>query len=186
MRTNLSVEDLGTFLDEPRVAVLATLRVDGTVLLSPVYHEWREGAFNVVIETQNVKARHLRRDPRATILVAESEPPLRGVEVRGSAQFFDDDVTETTRRIVARYGDEEAEADTEARRGADVIVRLEPDHIRIWDFADEFDAGLGPVGTQASGPAEGGSTSPPVVVVAQTGGRCGVFGPHAVLSSVAV
>ena len=52
MRTNLSVEELGTFLDEPRVAVLATLRVDGTVLLSPVYHEWREGAFNVVIETQ--------------------------------------------------------------------------------------------------------------------------------------
>ena len=141
MRTNLSVEDLGTFLDEPRVAVLATLRVDGTVLLSPVYHEWREGAFNVVIETQNVKARHLRRDPRATILVAESEPPLRGVEVRGSAQFIDDGVTETTRRIVARYGDEEAEADAEARRGADVIVRLEPDHIRIWDFADEFDAG---------------------------------------------
>jgi len=31
MRTNLSVEDLGSFLDEPRVAVLATLRVDGTV-----------------------------------------------------------------------------------------------------------------------------------------------------------
>jgi PPOX class probable F420-dependent enzyme len=141
VRTNLSVEDLGSFLDEPRVAVLATLRVDGTVLLSPVYHEWREGAFNVVIEAHNVKARHLRRDPRATILVAESEPPLRGVEVRGSAEFIDDGVTETTRRIVARYGDEEAEADAEARRGADVIVRLEPDHIRIWDFADEFDAG---------------------------------------------
>ena len=83
------------------MAVLATLRVDGTVLLSPVYYEWREGAFNVVIETQNVKARHLRRDPRATILVAESEPPLRGVEVRGSARFMDDGVTETTRRIVA-------------------------------------------------------------------------------------
>ena len=142
MRTNLSVEDLGTFLDEPRVAVLATLRVDGTVLLSPVYHEWREGAFNVVVEAQNVKARHLRRDPRATILVAESEPPLRGVEVRGSAQFIDDGVTETARRIVARYsGDGDADADAEALRGADFIVRLEPGHIRIWDFADEFDAG---------------------------------------------
>ena len=133
---------MGTFLDEPRVAVLATLRVDGTVLLSPVYHEWREGAFNVVIGTQNVKARHLRRDPRATIVVAESEPPLRGIEVRGSAQFIDDGVTEITRRITARYpGDEEAEADAEPLRGANVIVRLEPDHIRIWDFADEFDAG---------------------------------------------
>ena len=88
-----------------------------------------------MIETQNVKARHLRRDPRATILVADSEPrSWLGVEVRGSTQFIDDGVTETTRRIVARYGDEEAEADPEARRGADVIVRLEPDHIRIWDL----------------------------------------------------
>ena len=95
----------------------------------------------MVVEAHNVKARHLRRDPRATVLVAESEPPLRGVEVRGSAQFIDDGVTETARRIVARYGDEEAEADAEALRGADFIVRLEPDHIRIWDFADEFDAG---------------------------------------------
>ena len=73
--------------------------------------------------------------------MAESEPPLRGVEVRGAAQFIDDGVTETTRHIVDRYGDEEAEADTETRRGADVIVPLEPDHIRIWDFADEVDAG---------------------------------------------
>ena len=63
MRTDLTVEDLGTFLDEPLVAVLATLRADGTVLLSPVYHEWREGGFNVWVEAKNVKARHLRRDP---------------------------------------------------------------------------------------------------------------------------
>jgi hypothetical protein len=45
------------------VAVLATLRIDGSVLLSPVYHEWRDGGFNVWVEQQNVKARHLRRDP---------------------------------------------------------------------------------------------------------------------------
>ena len=57
MRTDLTVEDLGTFLDEPLVAVLATLRADGTVLLSPVYHEWHKGGFNVWVEAKNVKAR---------------------------------------------------------------------------------------------------------------------------------
>jgi hypothetical protein len=40
MRTNLTVEHLGSFLEEPLLAVLATLRGDGSVLLSPVYHEW--------------------------------------------------------------------------------------------------------------------------------------------------
>ena len=46
VRTNLTLEDLGDLLDKPLVAVLATLRMDGSVLLSPVYHEWRDGGFS--------------------------------------------------------------------------------------------------------------------------------------------
>jgi PPOX class probable F420-dependent enzyme len=141
MRTSLTVEGLGGFLDEPLVAILATLRADGSVLLSPVWHEWRDGAFNVWVEAKNVKAQHLRRDPRATIVVAESAPPLRGVEVRGSARFIEETVTETARRIAARYiGEQDAAAYVEALRGADVIVRIEPGSIRVWDFADDFDS----------------------------------------------
>jgi PPOX class probable F420-dependent enzyme len=139
VRTNLALGDLGDLLDEPLVAVLATLRADGTVLLSPVYHEWRDGGFNVWVEEQNVKARHLRRDPRATILVAESEPPLRAIEVRGSARFIEQGVSETALRIATRYlGPEDAAADVEALRGADVIVRIEPGDIRVWDYVDEY------------------------------------------------
>jgi PPOX class probable F420-dependent enzyme len=139
VRTNLTVGDLGDLLDEPLVAVLATLRTDGSVLLSPVWHEWRDGGFNVWIEQQNVKARHLRRDPRATIVVAESDPPLRAIEVRGLARFIETGVSETALRIAARYLDpEEGAADVEALRGADVIVRIEPGDLRAWDFADEY------------------------------------------------
>ena len=103
MRTNLTVEDLGDLLDRPLVAVLATLRTDGTVLLSPVYHEWRDGGFNIWVEQQNVKTRDLRRDSRATILVAESDPPLRAIEVRGRARFIEEGVSETALRIATRY-----------------------------------------------------------------------------------
>lgn len=140
MRTNLTIEDLGDLLDEPLLAVIATLRADGSVLLSPVWHEWHDGAFNVWVEAENVKVRHLRRDPRVTIVVAESAAPLRGVELRGTARLIDSDVTETARRIAARYvGAEEAVADTEALRDQDVIIRIEPGHIRAWDFVDELD-----------------------------------------------
>ena len=142
MRTDLTVGDLGDLLDKPLVAVLATLRADGSVLLSPVYHEWRDGGFNIWVEQQNVKARHLRRDPRATILVAESDPPLRAVEVRGSARFIEDGVSETALRIATRYlGPEEGAADVQALRGTDVIIRVEPGDIRAWDYADEFGTG---------------------------------------------
>lgn len=139
MRTDVAIEDLGGFLDLPLVAVLATLRPDGSVLLSPVWFEWQGGGFDVWVVADNVKTRHLRRDPRATILVAESEPPLRGVEVRGSVRFIEDDVTDIARRIASRYVDDvTAAAYVETTRGADVIVRLEPGHVRAWDFADDF------------------------------------------------
>ena len=56
--------------------------------------------------------RDLRRDPRATILVAESDPPLRAVEVRGLARFIEEGVSETARRIATRYlGPEDGAAD---------------------------------------------------------------------------
>ena len=142
MRTNLTVEDLGDLLDKPLIAVLATLRTDGTVLLSQVYHEWRDGGFNIWFEQQNVKARHLRRDLRATILVAESDPPLRAVEVRGRARFIEEGVPEIALRIVTRYeGPEDGAADVEALRGTDVIIRVEPGDIRTWDYADELGPG---------------------------------------------
>ena len=83
MRTGLSVDDLDGFLDEAVVAVLATVRPDGSVLLSPVWHEWRDGGFNVWTGGNDVKSRHLRREPRASIVVAESDFPTRGIEVRG-------------------------------------------------------------------------------------------------------
>ena len=139
MRRNLAAGDLGDLLDQPLVAILATLRADGTVLLSPVWHEWRDDGFNVWIEQQNTKARHLRRDPRATIVVAESGPPLRGIEVRGSARFVEAGVPETALRIASRsIGPEAAAAYVEPLRGADVIVRIEPGDLRAWDFAGEY------------------------------------------------
>jgi PPOX class probable F420-dependent enzyme len=139
VRRNLRVEDLDGFLDEPLVAVLATLREDGTVLLSPVWHEWRDGGFNVWTGADDVKMRHLRRDPHASILVAESQAPLRGVEVRCITTILEDDAHETAVRIASRYIGPEKGAAYVGSEGNDVIVRLEPGEVRVWDFADEYE-----------------------------------------------
>ena len=137
MRTNLTVDDLDGFLEEPNVAVLATLRRDGGVLLSPVWHEWRDGGFNVWTGADDVKARHLRRDPRASILVAESRQPLRGIEVRGVARINEDGALETAVRIASRYIGPEKGAAYVGSANDHVIIRLEPGDLRAWDFADE-------------------------------------------------
>jgi len=117
---------------------LATLRPDGSVLLSPVWHEWRDGGFNLWLPVDDVKTRHLRRDPRATIVVAESQMPLRGVELRTAATLSDRDYHDTAVRIATRYeGETKGTEYVESSTGDHLIARLEPGNLRIWDFADE-------------------------------------------------
>src|SRR6266704_4644391 len=103
MRKGLTMDDLEDFAELRLLAVLATYRQDSTVLLSPVWHEWRHGGFNVVTRSRDVKAAHLRRDPRASIVVCEHSPPYRGVELRGNARLVTEGVNDATMRIACRY-----------------------------------------------------------------------------------
>ncbi len=132
------MDDLGDLVELSFLAVLATSRHDGTVLLSPVWHEWRDGGFNVVTGIRGVKATHLRRDPRASIVVCEHSPPYRGVELRCSARLVTAGVEDAVKRIASRYLGREAGAAYTERADDDLLIRLEPGDLRAWDFADEF------------------------------------------------
>ncbi len=138
MRKGLSVDDLGDLTELRLLAVLATYRRDGTVLLSPVWHEWRDGGFNVVTSGRDVKAAHLRRDPRASIVVCEHAPPYRGVELRCSAQLVTTGVEAAVKRIATRYLGPDAGAAYAENSADDLLLRLEPGELRAWDFADQL------------------------------------------------
>jgi PPOX class probable F420-dependent enzyme len=137
VRRNLAPADLGDLLDRPLVAVLATCRADASVLLSPVWHEWRDDGFDVVTSSDDVKVRHLRRDPRASIAVYEHQPPYRGIEVRCRARLDADAAPAALARIAVRYlGPEAGHAYIEVSAD-DMLIRLEPGNLRAWDFADD-------------------------------------------------
>jgi PPOX class probable F420-dependent enzyme len=137
MRTGLAPDDLDGLLERPLVAVLATHRADGDVLLSPVWHRWRDGGFDVVTGANDVKVRHLRGDSRASIVVFEHEPPYRGIEVRGRVVLGRAEA-DVVREIAVRYlGEEEGGAYVE-RGYDDTLIRLEPGRLRAWDFADDL------------------------------------------------
>ena len=138
MRKGLAPSDLGDLLEQPLVAVLATYRRDRTVLLSPVWHEWRDNGFNVVTGFRNVKAAHLRRDPRASIVVCDDGPPYRGLELRASARLSTPEDRSIVRRIATRYLGPEAGEGYAETAGDDLLIRLEPGELRAWDFADDF------------------------------------------------
>jgi PPOX class probable F420-dependent enzyme len=138
VRRDLPLDELADFLALPIVAVLATYRRDGSVLLSPVWHQWRDGGFDVVSALDDIKVRHLRRDPRASILVYGNDLPYSGVEIRTTAQLREIDRADLVRDLAVRYlGQEAGEAYAEGSSDS-VLIRLEPGNVRTWDFADEL------------------------------------------------
>jgi len=138
MKTDLGPSDLGDLLEQPIIAVLATRRLDDTTLLSPVWFEWRDGAFHIWVESEeNGKVRHIRRDPRVSFVVANSEWPYKGLEVRGEATITTDDFYGVLGRTARRYMGAEAEERMVASTPPGVVIRIEPGVVRAWDYADE-------------------------------------------------
>ena len=139
MRRGLRPEDVSTLLAAPKCATLATYRRDGTVLLSPVWHEWRDGGFHVHLGGGGINARHIRRDPRASIVVYDDAPPYAGIEVRGEARLTSEGEREVLRRLAVRYlGEHAGNAYADAATWQGIVLRLKPGDLRVWDFVDEF------------------------------------------------
>ncbi|TMB83800.1 MAG: hypothetical protein E6J39_05655 [Chloroflexi bacterium] len=139
MRRNLTLDDIGDLLELPLVAVLGLHRSDGSILLSPVWHEFRDGGFNVWVSLEGQgKLRLIERDPHISLVVCESADPYRGVEMRGEAQVQHSGYRELVRRTSHRYMTDAAEADAFADSMPDEgpVIRLEPGHLRIWDYAE--------------------------------------------------
>ena len=138
MRKDLRPEELGDLLEQPRLAILATRFADGEILLSPVWHEWADGGFTIVIVRDDVKERHLRRDSRASAVVAEEVHPSRSIEVRGRAELAGSPSPELLRRLSVRYlGDAEGERYFRSLRADEMtVVRLAPGVLRAWDYRD--------------------------------------------------
>jgi PPOX class probable F420-dependent enzyme len=138
VRRNLQPSDLGDLLDRPLNAILGLHRSDGSILLTPVWHLFKEGTFYIQFPGGDRKIAMLERDPRCSILVAEDERPYRAIEVRGEGRISTDDYQELGGEIVRRYVEAHDPGATVADYLLDggVVVRIEPTTIRAWDYAD--------------------------------------------------
>jgi PPOX class probable F420-dependent enzyme len=139
MNRGLSPDQLDGLLDELRLATLATIRQDGSILLSPIWYIWEDGGFTLGISAGDGKLKHMAREPRVTIVVAEDELPYRGFEIRGLAQLTDIPYGPVMRRIARRYVGPKGEG-FYADSHDGVVVRIESGDRRGWDFRDDLEA----------------------------------------------
>jgi hypothetical protein len=138
MRTQLRATDLGDLLEQPLNALVATSLSNGEIMLTPYWHEWRDGGFNLFTLADGLKHRLMERNPHISITIAENGGIRRGIEVRGIACFSYDDVNEMCGRIAQRYMPSERVIPflRALERVSMVHVRIEPGKLRAWDSAD--------------------------------------------------
>lgn len=138
MRTDLRPEDVGDHREQPLIAVLATRRNDDSVMLSPVWFEWRDGGINIWVPTpEGGKVAHVQRDQRVTVVVANHEWPYKCFEIRGEAAVSGDEFYDVLRRTALRYDGLEAAERMVASYAPGVVIRVEPGALRAWDYEDE-------------------------------------------------
>jgi len=140
----MTSEEVQTFLDEPRFAVIATNRRDNAAQLTPVWYLFEDDKLYVSIFKDSAKYKNLKRDARVSACIAGTHPDCRGVTLTGTAELFTEGseawIDDVSYRIMRRYhsSDEETEAyrDDEGERDKSALMVLTPDKILAQDFND--------------------------------------------------
>src|SRR4051795_5382658 len=99
--------ELDAFLSQALVANLSYLSDDGYPASVPLWYDWDGGAFWLVPSPGADWAQQVRRNPRVSLSVSESTPPLRRVLARGPIEAVEDPDLLRWRtvqsRLAARY-----------------------------------------------------------------------------------
>jgi len=147
--------ELNAFLDQALVASLSYLSRDGYPASVPLWYDWDGSAFWLVPSPGAEWAEHVRRNPRVSLAISESTPPLRRVLARGPLTVIDEDQDPDASqwrsvegRLAARYARLDAARMLAGRpRLGRVLLRLVPERLIAW-------RGLVRPGVGASVPAD--------------------------------
>jgi PPOX class probable F420-dependent enzyme len=117
-----------TFLQQPFVGEVTTLRADGSPHTTVVWVDTDTDVvmFNTVIG--RAKERHLRKDPRVSLIVVDPEDPYKWVSVTGEAEITTEGADAQIDKLAKKYlgQDEYPWRKAEEQR---ITVRIHPEHI---------------------------------------------------------
>jgi PPOX class probable F420-dependent enzyme len=119
------------FLDRPHNAIVATLREDGTPSQSIVWYARDGDTLWISVRPDSVKARHLARNPRLSVLILNAAGD-RYLRIEGTAAH-DGEVDDDARRLlIGRYVGTERATDWMAGHplsSPNAKIKIVPTHI---------------------------------------------------------
>jgi PPOX class probable F420-dependent enzyme len=96
-------EEVRTFLDQPRVAVLATVRHDGTPASTACWYELQEGRVLITMFATARRLPNIRRTPHVAMTVLGEDPYQHASLAGAVVEMWDDPVNEVMDRLSLRY-----------------------------------------------------------------------------------
>ncbi|MEO1055790.1 MAG: pyridoxamine 5'-phosphate oxidase family protein [Actinomycetota bacterium] len=137
--TQMTAQQLDTFLAKTRQAILLRTNADGTANGAALWYDWDGTSVRMFSMASAPKVTGLKRDPRISVLITNDvdEPPS-WVRFDGTAVLdWDDDATSLAVDVLApRYWDlsnpgaaEVVEQWRSAPAGALVTIRLDPERV---------------------------------------------------------
>ena len=96
-------EDRETFLQEPQIAVLATLGPNGQPHAAPIWYLYEDGVFIMLTGITSQKARDIEREPKVTLVVDRRTLPYYAVMIQGRAELGPTPSEDVRLRLAIRY-----------------------------------------------------------------------------------
>ncbi|MEE9198738.1 MAG: TIGR03618 family F420-dependent PPOX class oxidoreductase [Dehalococcoidia bacterium] len=129
--------ELAGFLERGRMGVVATIRVDGSPQVTPVWYRYDGEAIIIWTARNRIWVKNAQRDNRVAFSVHEETPPFAAVVIRGRAEVANgpDETGLAEAKIISRRYIEEGEVEGYVERwwpGTHDFVRITPEAVTSW------------------------------------------------------
>jgi len=116
------------FLQQPFVGIATTLREDGSPHNTVVWVDEDNGELSFNTAVGRAKERHLRKDPRVSLIMVDPENSYRWVSVSGTAELSTEGADDEIDRLAKKYlgKDEYPWRSAEEQR---INVRIRPERV---------------------------------------------------------
>jgi PPOX class probable F420-dependent enzyme len=139
----LTEDEQRELIDRERIVVVSSLGPRGWPHVMPLWYVPRDGEIWIWTYAKSQKAKNLKRDPRATLLIETGieYQELRGVQIEAEAELIRDidRIVDFGKDLTIRYGegiesvDDAAAARLRAQAPKRVAIHFHPKRIATWD-----------------------------------------------------
>jgi len=83
----MTKKEIDVFLKKPLIAIITTLKPDGTTHMTPVWHLYNSKKIIVASEKTSVKIKNIKKNPNVGICVCQSDGDHKYVQISGVAKL---------------------------------------------------------------------------------------------------